>query len=391
MVTLKLLPFDAHNHIQLGPPPTPPLLASGNINTSIENDNQDYDFENDRASLVSSLSDYLLQEILGKQLSGMAIMSTHPRDFPTILGLEREIKDAIATFPSSNLVEENMKILPCFGVHPWFLHELDSDNDWALVSSSLDGELVPKWTAGLEELLQKHPHSPVGEIGLDGFHFRSKGDAKELTTPMDKQVEAFLLQLKIATRLQRPVSLHCVRSLGNMMDSFEMVASENYERLVVEVEKGAWIPKDIELRVLPPRIYFHAFGGKASTVTQLIKTLEKPRRIKIPQNTSGDVDTNTGRKKFVKITPPKVYFGFAPPVNFQSPKTPSVVQAVGLQRLVLETDREDIRAIKPDCQQAIPWLASVLEVSEEELVRITNTNVQDLYYSWKSPTQTSGT
>eukprot|EP00536_Pseudo-nitzschia_multiseries_P009321 jgi/Psemu1/258008/estExt_Genewise1Plus.C_2570031 len=280
---------------------------------------------------MSSLGEYILEELQGKHLSGMAIMATHPRDFSTILGLEQQIQHQIQNkhknkhkHKHKNVIEmscvgsdgeERVKIVPCLGVHPWFLHELDPENDWALVSSSLDNDqLVPKWTAELEELLQKHPRAPVGEIGLDGFHFQSEGDTQQLTTPMDTQIEAFLLQLKVATRLRRPVSLHCVRAMGRIMDALEEVASENYQRLEAEVGEG-------------------------------------------------------------------VYFGFAPPVNFQSPKTPSVVQAVGLDRLVLETDREDIRSIAPDCQQAVPWLASILGVSEEELVRVTNSNVQDLYYS----------
>uniref|UniRef100_A0A7S4EIR1 TatD related DNase n=1 Tax=Pseudo-nitzschia australis TaxID=44445 RepID=A0A7S4EIR1_9STRA len=395
MVALKLLPFDAHNHIQLGPPPNPLSLASRSSHELIDDDNRNVSFENDRMSLVGSLGEYIREELQGKHLSGMAIMATHPRDFSTILGLEQEIQQQQTQTEGkdtntvnaciSNHLEESMKILPCLGVHPWFLHELDPDVDWALVSSSLDNdELVPKWTAELEELLQRNPRAPVGEIGLDGFHFRSEGGTQELTTPMDKQIEAFLLQLKIATRLQRPVSLHCVRAMGKIMDALDEVASENHKRWVAKVEKGVWNHEDDELMVLPPRIYFHAFGGKASTVTQLIKTLEKPRRIKLPQS-------NTKQKKFVKITPTKVYFGFAPPVNFQSPKTPSVIQAVGLERLVLETDREDIRAVGPDCQQAVPWLASVLGISEEELVRVTNANVQDLYYSRETSSQKSAT
>jgi Tat protein secretion system quality control protein TatD with DNase activity len=68
---------------------------------------------------------------------------------------------------------------------------------------------------------------------------------------------------------------------------------------------------------LPPRIYFHAFGGKAATVTQLIKSLEKSTKKK----------SNT-----------KVYFGFAPILNFASPKTIEVLRTVGLERLVLETE-----------------------------------------------------
>lgn len=370
MVAMKLLPFDAHNHIHLGPLPiSHDPVSDGSIKGNDINTN----------CLVSSLSDYILDELNGKHLSGMAVMATHPRDFATILGLEDEIKQRQRTKDerdnqlASGDDEGSMRLVPCLGVHPWFLHELDSNNDWTLVPScDGEGELVPKWTAELEELLEGKPQASVGEIGLDGFHFRSDGDTKELTTPMDKQVNAFVLQLRIATRLRRPVSLHCVRAMGKLIDALEEVASENYERFTARAKTGEWNHDADELLVLPPRMYFHAFGGKASTVSQLVKTIEKPRRIKL---------LHGSKIKFAKIRPPKVYFGFAPPVNFQSLKTPAVIRAVGIDRLVLETDREDIHSIGPDCEQSVEWTASILGVSPEELVRVTNANVRDLYYS----------
>ena len=450
MISLGLLPFDAHNHIQLGPPPLPPPPSSdlfrqqlpeaaaatttaaaasslskiGNNHINDE-DNEDAKTEHEEARhsfLVRSLGEYIRNELKGKNLCGMAIMATHPRDFATLLDLEREVHNQTPSV-TNHIIDGNndnndiattvqeITILPGLGVHPWFLHEL-AENDWTMVPSTSSfeqheyvgsessnhyhnhtamPEKVPNWIANLESLLAEHPHLPVGEIGLDNFHFDPI--TQELTSTMDKQVEALTLQLGVATRLHRPVSLHCVRAMGRLMDALEEVAEENYQRLskkwnnddneiFLYGEISENFPSEKKERkhsknniVLPPRLYFHAFGGKAATATQLIKTLEKPRRIKI-RNESMKRQT---QKKFVSVVPPKVYFGFAPPVNFRSPKTASVIKAVGLERLVLETDREDVRDIGPDLEAGIVWISEVLGITEKELVLVTNENARDLY------------
>jgi Tat protein secretion system quality control protein TatD with DNase activity len=92
-----LLPFDAHNYVHLGP--TPPL-----------------------------------EQQLDRCLSGMAVMSTHPRDFPKVLELAA--------------ADSTMNILPCVGVHPWFLHELTQD-DWKPTATTG----LPQWIQEMEDLL----------------------------------------------------------------------------------------------------------------------------------------------------------------------------------------------------------------------------------------------
>ena len=270
-----LLPFDAHNHVHMGP-------------TSLE-----------RASLQNCLS-------------GMAVMSTHPRDFPVVLEMSKK----------------DTTIVPCLGVHPWFLHEI-AEEEWDI--NPENG--FPHWISNLEDMLIEHPHCPVGEIGLDNFHF--DGITKELTTPLETQVLALEYQLTLATKHQRPVSLHCVRAMGKIMEALSKVQKQHKQKL-------------------PPRIYFHAFGGKAATVTQLYTSLEKKNAT-------------------------KCYFGFAPIINFESHKTIQVIQAVGLDRLVLETDHEDASRVPSSMKQGLRVISEALDVSEEELIVRTNQNVQELY------------
>jgi TatD DNase family protein len=82
-------------------------------------------------------------------------------------------------------------IIPAFGLHPWF----------AVKRSE-------KWMEKLEKMLMEMPQAAVGEIGLD--HVLEKRNDEE-------QAEVFVAQLKLARKLERPVSIHCRRAWGDMM------------------------------------------------------------------------------------------------------------------------------------------------------------------------------
>lgn len=398
----SLLAFDAHNHIQLGP----------------------------SSSISSGLSDYVWHELKGC-LCGMAPMSTHPRDFQPLLDLEKDIMIMNAANKGRNGNDEYsdnsngddngnriagngnsvMKIVPCLGVHPWFLHELQPD-DWNMVppsspSSSMSSEqemlMIPKWVANLEVYLINNPHVVVGEIGLDNFHFDPS--TKELTTSMDRQIDAFRYQLQLATKHRRSVSVHCVRAMGKIMDTINDVTSVNanaYANNHQDQDHNVDSSSRYTNLLLPPRIYFHAFGGKPSTATQLIRTIEKikPKKQKQKKKYRRNDSDNSCRDYYhddcadngddgdsYSSSSTKVYFGFAPLINFNnknlssppSTKTMKVIREVGIHRLVLETDHEDVLNIKPSMKIGIDMISNVLNVTPEELIRITNNNVNDLY------------
>lgn len=73
------------------------------------------------------------------------------------------------------------------------------------------------------------------------------------------------------------------------------------------------------------------------------------------------------------------YFGFAPVINFRSPKTMDVVRHVGLDRLVLETDHEDASRVPESIENGIRLLAQALDESEETIVERTTENAFELY------------
>jgi Tat protein secretion system quality control protein TatD with DNase activity len=319
-MVIPLLPFDAHNHVHMGP--TNPLYALLSSPKTIGTVVDIVDSEAEREQRVAA-------GLARPSLSGMAIMSTTLSDFPVVSDLAQRLPSEASGFT---------KIVPCYGIHPWFLHELTTD-DWIESDSGIGtGDSWPRWVNDLKAKLMAEPHSIVGEIGLDGFHFDNV--TRELTSPMDLQVKAFRYQLELAFQLKRPVSIHAVQCWGPLMEALSTVKRNQR---------------------IPPRVYFHAFSGKEATVDQLLGLCND------------------------KLQPPsvvpaaRVFFGFAPVVNFRSPKTANVVRKVGIERLVLESDHEDSRLVSDSIQECIEYLAAALEMTSEEVVDRTTRNAFRLY------------
>uniref|UniRef100_A0A6N2LED1 TatD related DNase n=1 Tax=Salix viminalis TaxID=40686 RepID=A0A6N2LED1_SALVM len=97
-----------------------------------------------------------------------------------------------------NLVKEmgesHQSVIPCFGLHPWFIEER-----------------TPNWFNTLKEFFQITPSAAVGEVGLDKGSHGKKIDFND-------QVEVFQRQLELAKELNRPVSVHCVRAFGDLLE-----------------------------------------------------------------------------------------------------------------------------------------------------------------------------
>lgn len=128
---------------------------------------QDYDVGTDIASMVENAS--------AVGVSYMVCNGTSVESWPIVRGFAE-------TYP---------QVIPCFGLHPWFIPGRSQE-----------------WLPILESFVESMP-SGVGEIGLD-----------RLREPCDKslQEEAFRVQLDIARRYERPAMIHCVRAWGWLTD-----------------------------------------------------------------------------------------------------------------------------------------------------------------------------
>lgn len=87
------------------------------------------------------------------------------------------------------LASGDTRILPSFGLHPWFVRER-----------------TPDWLRHLETCLDHGP-SAIGEIGID-HHVPNRDD--------DEQESVFLAQLELAGRRNLPVTIHCVKAWGRL-------------------------------------------------------------------------------------------------------------------------------------------------------------------------------
>lgn len=231
----------------------------------------------------------------------------------------------------------------------------------------------------------------MGEIGLDGARFtyvpsNSSDECsrdKILVSPMDLQVEAMEIQFHLAADLHKSVSIHVVQAWGPVMELFQRVkktrlatvfgsSTDKPRRSRKERLQERKVKKEQEISVntsktakylWPPKIYFHSFGGKPAVIDQLDALLGR-------STTTEDGECIPGAE---------LYFGFAPVINFRSPKTSEVVKKVGIHRLVLETDLEDYSDMVIDLHRAVEFVAEALNIEPDSVVEQTLKNAKQLY------------
>ncbi len=115
--------------------------------------------------------------------------------------------------------EHPSMVFPAFGIHPW----------------EADGVAVG-WQDRLTEILKIYPHSSVGECGIDRWVDHPS---------LDSQLPVFLDQLRIARELDRPITIHCLKAWGPLMDAFAREAP-------------------------PSRFLMHSYSGSAEFARELI-------------------------------------------------------------------------------------------------------------------------
>ncbi|KAG0620589.1 hypothetical protein M758_4G228000 [Ceratodon purpureus] len=158
--------------------------------------------------------------------------------------------------------EEHASVIPCYGLHPWYVNERSKD-----------------WLSKLKSMLESEPAAAVGEVGL----CQSK---KGREVEVDVQVEVLRQQLHLARELHRPVAVHCVRAFGPLLQLLE------------------------EMGHFPEGLILHSFMGNQEQVKQLAKY--------------------------------NAYFSFSGfATSLKRQKAKGVWRAVPLDRLLLETDCPD--------------------------------------------------
>ncbi|MFT6180672.1 MAG: TatD DNase family protein [Akkermansiaceae bacterium] len=138
-------------------------------------------------------------------ITGCVVNGTSEEDWPAVAKLAED-------FP--NFVH------PAFGLHPW---KVESRS--------------PRWLETLTSYLEKHPHASIGECGLDRW----------MKNPdLESQHLVFRQHLELAVALNRPVTIHCLKAWGPLLD-------------------------ELRAAITLPKFLLHSFAGSQETAQECLK------------------------------------------------------------------------------------------------------------------------
>lgn len=320
------------------------------------------------------------ERIAGMKAMGLTIMATRGQD--QALVLETAKRYPVPDWDSMlNKENEDSFVVPSFGWHPWFAHQIYDDRDGKTEVHSrthyqnvltprpddddfLNTLLTPRplseYLKQTEDRLLQFPQALVGEVGLDrSFRvpygaFRSPDDPEagpqDLTvktggpeegqytpgsregrplTPyrvsMEHQKMILKAQLELAAKHKRAVSVHSVATHGVIFDLLQSLW-KGYEKLSKSAKKKQ--QKDAA----------NAIDSDENKAADGDKTLPYPPRICM-HSYSGPADA---LKQFLNPrVPAEIFFSFSELINFgshNSEKAVEVIKQMPEARILIESD-----------------------------------------------------
>ena len=311
-----------------------------------------------------------LDNIAGMKTRALTIMATRGQDQSLVAHFADSLGVTDDTIPALESTSNGDKlrgyVVPAFGWHPWFSHQLFVDENTDVptkvnhyrMAISPSPEDDDEFFASLPNpqplsdvldqtriYLQKYPHAIVGEIGLDrafripGNEMANHGYERDPTlTPggregrrlspyrvnIQHQRNILKAQLNLAGEMQRAVSVHGVAAHGLVFETLQETWRGHASRIPSTREKkrsaifeAAHIDEAVEQssgdpKTFPPRICLHSYSGSADTV----------------------------RQYFDSSVPAVIFFSFSRLVNFSSASTKAItaIQAVPDDRILAESD-----------------------------------------------------
>ena len=141
-------------------------------------------------------------------------------------------------------------VVPAFGLHPWHAHAATAG-----------------WLDRLAGMLEKHPLSSIGECGLDQW---------VSSPPLEIQRPVFRDQLTLAGKINRPLTIHCLKAWGAMLDALS--ESPPASRFLMHSFGGSI---EIARRLIPLGAYFSLSGyflhERKSAVLEVFRKLPRDR------------------------------------------------------------------------------------------------------------------
>ncbi|KAJ4411277.1 Cut9-interacting protein scn1 [Gnomoniopsis sp. IMI 355080] len=229
----------------------------------------------------------------------LTVMATRSQDQSLVDHLAKthgvKGREAVAVASAQSVVADTpQKVIPCFGWHPWFSHQLyddilpdkaattfdptvqdlarekrrhynavlspspESKEDEEFIDELPDPQPLSGLVAQTRTYLETHPYALVGEIGLDkAFRLPSHEPAMDdAMTPgrrngqrlspyrvnMDHQKRIFLAQLNLAGEMGRPVSVHGVQAPGILFDTLKSTFKGHEKRVITNRERKMIAP-----------------------------------------------------------------------------------------------------------------------------------------------------
>ncbi|XP_010269730.1 PREDICTED: uncharacterized protein LOC104606304 [Nelumbo nucifera] len=250
--------------------------------------------------------------------------------------------------------EQHSSVVPCFGLHPWFVSERS-----------------PNWLNTLRDFFETTPSAAVGEIGLDKG---SRGKEVNFTD----QVQVFSQQLELAKELHRPASVHCVRAFGELLEIMQNagpfpsgVILHSYlgsaEMVPGLAKLGAYFSFSGFLMSMKPQ--------KAKRMLKSVPTerilLETDAPDALPRSNSGSVLWFEGSAS--DLQGPQNHGGNSTPNFGGSPNDPFQVSGDS------STVPKEALNHPANIRNVLSYVASLLEMPEEELAEVSYRNANRLF------------
>ncbi|EFJ49275.1 hypothetical protein VOLCADRAFT_90028 [Volvox carteri f. nagariensis] len=290
-------------------------------------------------------------------------------------------------------VREPDKVIPCFGVHPWFahLHALDqaaaAPADPSLPAPlpllldcpangkdhpSRHPDLMPRlaplppatWFPRLRALLERYPQAVVGEFGLDRV---AVVPGTRLQPSWSHQLALTELHLRLASELGRPASLHCVQGYGHLQDMMRRLGPEGF----------------------PPKVMLHSYGGSVDLIRGFTKLPggvgERVyfRRVDcLPPTRRFLKSTLHARAPTPTPTPTRCLpAAVSPPSSMAELATKLLerLRAAPLERLLVESDQCSPRRVDSGLRDILEAVAEARGISLEQAAAATSENFRTFY------------